>query len=242
MSYNYDLNTHNQTDPSIIVPLLIDLFSPTSVIDIGCGLGNFLFEFKINSNCDVLGVDGDLFSDAMRSEFLTENEYLRADLTKPLNINRKFDIALCLEVAEHLPIEFVETFIENITQLSETVIFSAAIPLQGGQYHINEQWQSYWCEIFKNKGFFPVDCVRPIIWNNENVSFWYKQNIIVYCTKNSLSKNNLISTKTLFLNLVHPQNYYGKTSYLINLLKGKLSLKYYLYLIYKYFKAKFTSE
>jgi len=236
LSYNYDLNTHNKTDPSIIVPLLIDLFSPTSVIDIGCGLGNFLFEFKKNSICDVLGVDGDMFSDIKRAEFLAPNEFLRGDLTKSLNINRKFELALCLEVAEHLPLSAADQLVKELISISDIVVFSAAVPLQGGQFHVNEQWQSYWAEKFEKYNYCPVDCIRPVIWNNMKVSYWYKQNLVVYISKNSKKYNERVNLSMSYFNIVHPENYFGQVDYLHKLLSGKSDLKFYLYLLFKYFK------
>lgn len=239
MSYNYSSETHNETDPNILVPIFINLFNPLSVVDIGCGIGNFLSVFKKNGVTDILGIDSDFNSFDQRRKYLLENEFLQFDLTKKWNFDKHFDLAICLEVAEHLPFESAETLVENLTKVSNTVIFSAAIPLQGGQFHVNEQWQSYWGDIFEKRGFSPVDCIRPIIWNNLDISYWYKQNIIVYCNSNSLAKYNLISSGSTYCNIVHPDNYLSKVTYLENLLSGSLSLKYYVYFMYKFLIKKF---
>ena len=59
-------------------------------------------------------------------------------------------------------------------------MFSAATPNQGGTEHINEQWQSYWAEIFIEQSYYPFDIIRPFIFGNEQVEWWYQQNIMLY--------------------------------------------------------------
>ncbi|WP_306343104.1 methyltransferase domain-containing protein, partial [Escherichia coli] len=71
MIYNYNPQIHNYKDPQIIVPIIMNYFSPSSVIDIGCGTGNFLAEFKKFGVKDVLGVDGDIHSSSLRMDNLT---------------------------------------------------------------------------------------------------------------------------------------------------------------------------
>jgi len=98
-------------------------------------------------------------------------------------VSRTFDLAVSLEVGEHLPESAAKTFVESLTRLAPVVLFSAAIPGQGGTSHVNEQWPEYWSRLFANHGFDPADVVRPRIWGDERVEFWYAQNVILYAAR-----------------------------------------------------------
>src|ERR1700736_76826 len=84
----------------IIVPLIIDLLDPKSVIDIGCGTGTWLSVFQARGVGDITGVDGEWVRQEML--LIPKPSFLARDLTLDLHIERKFDLALSLEVAEHL--------------------------------------------------------------------------------------------------------------------------------------------
>lgn len=126
-------------------------FSFNSIVDIGCGIGIYLKEFE-KTGKEILGYDG---APSAIKNSLVGNKIKLHDLSIPLNIDRKFDVCLCVEVAEHLPIESAETIIDSLTQLSDTVIFTAAVPGQGSREigHINEQPHKYWIKIFEDRGF-----------------------------------------------------------------------------------------
>jgi hypothetical protein len=116
-----------------------------------------------------------------------------------------------LEVAEHLREDSALDFIGSLTRAGDVVMFSAAIPGQGGSNHVNEQWQSYWCDLFGKHEFIPFDILRPFIWNHQEVSEYYRQNIIVYCSK---SRADLIDVFRAcaqeagpLLDVVHPYTY-----------------------------------
>src|SRR5205085_11975533 len=102
------------------------------------------------------------------------------DLREPFELPRTFDLAVSLEVAEHLPASSASAFVESLTRLAPAVLFSAAVPHQGGWNHLNEQWPQYWAEIFARHGFFPVDCLRERFWDRPNVRWWYAQNMVLY--------------------------------------------------------------
>src|SRR5436309_14636146 len=121
-----------------IVPLVFALLKPQSVIDVGCGLGTWLSVFEEFGVKDVFGIDGDHVD---RSMLQISNERFTAfDLKKPIQIDRRFDLVVSLEVAEHLPKDCAKTFVHSLTRLGPVILFSAAIPFQGGRAHLNEQW------------------------------------------------------------------------------------------------------
>lgn len=178
--YVHDEVTHNNKAAEEILPMLFQVYKPGSVLDVGCGLGTWLKVSKDLGVPHVLGIDGDYVNRDLLRKYINEDEFKVCDLTKPFQLNTKYDLALCLEVAEHLPKSSADTLIESLTLHSDHILFSAAIPAQGGQNHLNEQWQSYWMEKFKALGYTPYDLIRPLIWENTKVDLWYRQNIVFY--------------------------------------------------------------
>ena len=175
-----DRDSTTRASAERIVSVLLDIFLDiSSVLDIGCGTGTFLSIFEQRGINDVLGVEGPWVKD----EYLEINgaKLIRVNLVKQFPvINRKFDIALCLEVGEHLPETFSRSLVDFLCEKSDLVLFSAAIPHQGGEGHINEQWQSYWVELFMINGFELNDCIRPIIWDDNEIMYWYRQNMLIF--------------------------------------------------------------
>lgn len=204
--YIHDARIHRLDDAQVIVPILINLFSPKSVVDIGCGLGSFLKVFIDNGIGDVQGIEGEWIDE---SKLLIEKKNLLiTDIEKGFDLQRRFDLAICLEVAEHLHANSADNLIKTLTRLSDVVVFSAAIPYQGGQNHINEQWIGYWQELFSQHGFAMHDLIRPAIWNNAEVYWWYRQNIVV-CIKDSVKHS---FANTIINNYIHPELYVAKVA------------------------------
>jgi SAM-dependent methyltransferase len=170
----------------VLVPLVIDLVQPRAVVDVGCGRGVWLEVFRAHGVEDLFGVDverDDLQIDLRR--------FMAADLTEPLEVGRGFDLAVSLEVAEHLPPEAAETLVASLATLAPVVLFSAAIPRQMGEgrFHLNEQWPAYWAEHFERHGLHCIDAVRPKVWDRDEVRVWYVQNTLLYATDEALAAN-----------------------------------------------------
>lgn len=162
-----------------IVPLVLAERLARSVVDVGCGTADWLAAFRAHGVEDVLGFDGEYVD--RRRLAIPEWCFCVADLRRPMpDVGRRFDLAVSLEVAEHLPPERADGFVADLTRLSDAVLFSAAIPLQGGVGHVNEQWPGYWAERFARHGFFPRDIFRLRLWNDDQVAFWYAQNLLLY--------------------------------------------------------------
>jgi len=233
--YVHNESIHAEDSPNEIVPALVQLFQPKSVIDVGCGTGNFLKVFKQLGVKEVLGVDGDWVDrDLLAKNIDPASEFMVADLQKPLSFNRRFDLVMSLEVAEHLSPAAAESFVHNLTSLGDVIVFSAAIPNQGGQNHINEQPVSYWEALFAKKGFVLKDILRPYFWDNEKVFSWYKQNITVYLHKDyklpALPEH--YSGKQI-KDIVHPELFNIKAKQLDRILYGHYPMTGYLKLLVK---------
>jgi SAM-dependent methyltransferase len=158
--------------------LLTDWLAPSSVLDLGCGRGVWLDQWQRAGVRTVLGVDGDYVD---RTQLAIDAESFQAgDLTKPLGLGRRFDLAQSLEVGEHLPTSASDALVDSLTQASDRVLFSAAVVGQGGEFHINEQPLSFWQHKFELRGYRAYDCLRPQLKNNRDVEPWYRYNAVLY--------------------------------------------------------------
>lgn len=168
----------SRASASAVVPRLIEWFRPRSVVDVGCGVGTWLAEFRRLGVEDVLGVDGEYVERAML-EIPTER-FVPKNLDDSLDLGRRFDLVLSLEVAEHLPASCADAFVASLTSLGPIVVFSAAIPGQGGNGHVNEAWPEAWARRFAAQGYRWADPLRALFWNDRRVEPWYAQNLLVF--------------------------------------------------------------
>jgi SAM-dependent methyltransferase len=212
----YDAEFYQRRGPGssrsaeVIIGRLSSLISFRSVIDVGCGVGTWLRAVQIHGVSDILGIDGDYVDRAALE--IPGDRFLARDLRMPIKLDRQFDLAISLEVAEHLPPECACDFVASLAGLAPLILFSAAIPFQGGTHHVNEQWPHYWATLFKDQGYLSVDCIRRHVWDDPSVDWWYSQNVFVYASKDGFSKNSVLGEiqhqSTLSdLSLVHPRTY-----------------------------------
>jgi SAM-dependent methyltransferase len=161
-----------------VLECVLQYIRPKTVVDVGCGTGEWLHAISSLTEVEVLGIDSlDVPTEAL---VISPRSFQHADLGRPIALDKKFDLAISLEVAEHLPAHRAHSFIRDLTRMAPAVLFGAAIPGQGGVSHINEQWQSYWAQLFADRGFEVWDVIRSALWTNDNVAFWYRQNTFLY--------------------------------------------------------------
>ena len=157
-----------------------------SVLDVGCGRGIWLAEWRRSGIAEVQGVDGSYVSTA---ELAVPAQYFRAlDVSYPFDLERKFDLVQSLEVAEHIAADCAEIFIDNLCRHGDLILFSAAVPGQGGEHHINEQPYEYWREKFRVRGYRVFDFVRTAVARNRQVEPWYRYNALLFARDNALER------------------------------------------------------
>lgn len=222
MIFHYD---DAESSALVIIQETMKIINPKSVVDVGCGDGTWLSVFQKMKVKDFIGIDAYYIQNKILK--IPAKNFIIKDLRKPFRINRIFDLVVSLEVAEHLPEKSAEEFVKSLTKLGPVILFSAAIPFQGGYKHINEQWPDYWDKLFKKNGYISVDCLRAKIWNNRNVKAWYAQNIFLYIKKDFLKKYPSLTKSALNfgyppLSLVHPYIYESHRTSLSDNLKFKI--------------------
>jgi SAM-dependent methyltransferase len=226
-----------------VLPFVKKVINPHSVIDIGCGTGEWLKVWKEELGVlQVKGVEGPYIDPAF---FAMSTEYLAThDLKEPYFEDKKYDLAMSLEVGEHLPEDKAHVLVQTLTRMSDVVLFSAAIPGQAGTYHINLQYPEYWADLFYKEGFETVDIIRREIWNLPEVEYWYKQNMLIFIRKEKLGdfpslKRNSEDVDKLYLTRIHPELLELKNKHIkeTNTLLGYMNWKWVVFK-YKYLKRK----
>lgn len=212
-----------------IVPEIMSIFNPSSVLDFGSGTGSWLKVFQSNGVNDVIGIDGPWVPKEKLQ--ISESNFIRHDLTKKIDLQRSFDLVISLEVAEHIDEKYADLFVDQLVTHGQIIMFSAAIPHQGGTSHINEQWPTYWAEKFISKGYIVLDLLRPKFWDNPKVDFWYKQNVLIFIKDSKLSgfpnlEKFRIEEKdfSFKLNRIHPE-YYSKSAKFFQKVKSNFLVK-----------------
>lgn len=205
--YN-SMDWESQRSAKEVVPHILELLQPKSVIDVGCGLGSWLAVFRQHGIQDIVGVDLDSVNrDQLQ---IPQENFLPFDMNQELHLDRQFDLAMSCEVVGHLPDSAAHKFVKSLTRLAPVVLFSAPIPFQGGPLQINEQWPDYWANFFRKEGYVVVDCLRRRFWQNENIKWWNRQNMLVFVREDRLDdypqlKKEREHTFVEQLSLVHPE-------------------------------------
>lgn len=165
-----------------LVPLLQDIFHPKSLVDVGCGTGHF------GPKCEQLGISYVGLEGSAAGVERALAPVIQHDLRQLWPGRVKFDLALSIEVAEHIEGEFAGTFVDTLCALADTVVMTAAPPGQGGLKHVNEQIQPYWEELFAARGFErdPLTGIQLVLgireaqMNGHHAATWFAPNIMCF--------------------------------------------------------------
>lgn len=185
-SYAYKVDFFDFVDRSsgrsanALLPLVFGEFEVGSILDVGCGRGIWLSVWRQLGIQDIQGVDG-TYVDQSQLHIATET-FKALDISAPFSLGRVFDLVQCLEVAEHVEESRSSVLIDNLVSHGDLILFSAAIPGQGGEHHVNEQPLGYWVERFRQRKYEAYDCVRPLVSTRSDIEPWYRYNTLVFAT------------------------------------------------------------
>lgn len=199
----------------VVLGKLFPLLQPRRVVDIGCGVGTWVKAALDLGASEGLGVDGAYVEQSML--MIPPAQFRSADLeTETLTelladeLAQRFDLAISLETAEHLPYARAESFVSELTTLSDVILFGAAVPFQSGTHHVNEQWPEFWALLFRTQGYECWDWLRGELWADRDVDWWYAQNTLVFAKSGSVAAASLPEAAKVHgrsLALVHPENF-----------------------------------
>ena len=174
----------SQSSAAEVVPIIAAAIAPGSVIDVGCGVGHWPRAFAEHGATMVHGIDGGWARNS--GQRLSEHEFVEFDFAKeampfrPATPLPRYDLVTSFEFGEHIGDDRAEALVDLLCSLSDAVVMSAAVPGQRGIHHVNERWPGYWAEKFARRGYVACDFIRPAIWHNDRVAWWYVQNSIAY--------------------------------------------------------------
>lgn len=203
----------NRASALKILAILFEYVQPQSALDIGCGLGTWLAAARALGVDQIRGVDGDWLDDAALD--VEPGVVTRCDLEQGVALDRRFDLVISLEVAEHLDARAADSFVASLVRHGDLVLFSAAIPFQGGHHHVNEQFAEYWAERFAGHGYRPLDFIRPRIWTDREVLWWLRQNVLLYAHERALERHPLLRRElspSRILSIVLPDVYVSRVA------------------------------
>jgi SAM-dependent methyltransferase len=210
-SYYEWMKVGSRRSAQAVVPFLVQLLEPRSVVDAGCGTGSWLRVFRENGTEDVLGVEAAPIDGSVLE--IAPDELRIASVVEDLELGRRFDLALCLEVAHYHPPDAAPKLVRNLCALAPAVLFSAAIPGQGGagaKDRPGQQWPDAWAALFEAHSYVCIDCVRPRIWDDDEVEVWYAQNTLLFAERTLVESRPALAAELdrargRPLSVVHPR-------------------------------------
>ena len=192
--YDY-LGPGAERSAATIVGHLLAVVKPESILDVGCGQGVWCAAWKKAGVEQVVGVDG-THVDAGALKIPVE-DFVAHDLSQAFDLGRTFDLVMSLEVAEHLPASSADDFVDSLTRHGSLVMFSAAVPGQGGESHVNEQSYGYWRSKFACRGYRCFDYIRPRVRKDRQIEPWYRYNTLLFAAEGTSAQLPAEIRKTL---------------------------------------------
>jgi len=208
VSYNsefYKELRHTSSKSAIVLAeFILREFKPKSVVDFGCGTGELLKALELMGEVDCLGIEGPWIKQASKCY----HRIVVKDLREVVALEKTYDVAVCLEVGEHLEGLYSRNLIATLTNSADIIVFSAAIPGQNGTEHINLQFPEYWAKLFWERGFSLWLDPRSKFYENYDLAAWYQQNTLVYKKiDHEVATKDFISPNLVRHPLIFPKKY-----------------------------------
>lgn len=229
--YQHDFydQRHNKTvyAANVILSIVSEVIPPIeSAVDFGCGVGTWLSVLREGGTKEILGMDGPWVEKDLLE--IPSQNFRQVDMEGgEIKLHRRYHLAISLELAEHLSPEVAKPFVKSLVDASDFILFSAAIPFQGGKNHINERWPDYWGTLFGENGYAAFDFIRPKVWNDQKIPAWYRQNTLMFVKHKRINELNITPTEMNSpdspMALVHPEVYLSKVNR-ISSVKGSWQL------------------
>ncbi len=203
-----DANHHSAL---AILSSVFRVYRPSSVLDVGCGLGTWLAVASRLGVGKIRGVDGPWLDESLLE--VSPECVAKVDLEADFDLGDRFDLVISLEVGEHLSESASASFVASLTRHAPVVLFSAAIPFQGGHHHVNERWPSYWAARFRQHDHVVIDAIRARFWSDDSILWWLRQNIIMFAHRDTLASHTGLrrlheqTRGRMPLDVVHPAVY-----------------------------------
>jgi len=178
--YSY-IDAGSRRSARAVASILLPEMKIASLLDVGAGHGAWAAEWLAAGVKNVVAVDGDYVQPNQLA--IPKKNFRAHDLSTPLDLKKSFDLVQSLEVAEHLPEGKAELFVDNLIRHGDVILFSAAVPHQGGEHHVNEQPPEYWRRKFAARGYAAFDFVRPKLEGCSEVMPWYRFNSYFYANE-----------------------------------------------------------
>jgi hypothetical protein len=177
----WDINTANShgghKHDEGIIKKISELYEPIAVADLGCGDGWYCQQLKQKwKNTVIHGYEGCV---DMKTEGVYDDIFI-LDLSLKRYVGIKYDLVLCIEVGEHIPLEKEQTFLDNVKEFCDCfLVMSWALPKQGGRGHFNERPEDYIIEQMTKRGFFVDDSSTNELRDAATLK-WLKRTVTAY--------------------------------------------------------------
>jgi hypothetical protein len=160
---------------SNILLSIIKKHKPSLVYDFGCGWGDYARDIS------AAGVEAIGFEAYPNTSFYGNIQEL--DLSKPHVLKRKAEMSVSLEVGEHIPAKFEQTFIDNIcNNTKDVLVLSWAIEGQGGDGHINCRNNDYVIAEVEKRGFVFDDSILHLRHTTDGLK-WFHDSLMLFNRK-----------------------------------------------------------
>jgi Methyltransferase domain len=161
-----------------ILAYLAEIRAFRSVVEFGCGRASWLHAARQLGAKEIRGYDN--IEMPMERRGLTPQQFVRANINQPIELEKKFDLAICVGGTQEVSESTSATLIQTLCAASNWILFAAALPYQSGKRLANEFWLESWAKLFSDSGFTCYDILRRTFWHDARVAYYYRQSVCLF--------------------------------------------------------------